>query len=142
VSLFALTIGLPLIIWIIQAFGQGATPVTLMHEPATWLLALPAGFLWPASITLTALRNNLSAVWNVPQAVASLRRALREYLFVIAVGAVTFGMGLWGVLQLGDAMGLTGVLLTAMFGLPLALSHGLMGALMGHLTRARPQAFG
>jgi hypothetical protein len=142
VALFALTIGLPLIIWIIQALGQGATPVSLMLEPTTWLLALPAGLLWPASITLTALHNNLSAVWNVPAAVASLRRAPGEYLFATAVGAATFGMGIWAMLQIGDAMGLTGVLLSALFGLPLAISHGLMGALMGHLTRAHPKAFG
>lgn len=142
VSLMALTTGLPLIIWIIQALGEGATPVALMSEPVTWLLALLPGSLWPAFIAMSALRNSLSAVWNVPQALTAICRAPREYAAVVAIGAAIFGIGMWMMLFLGDALGLTGALLTATFGAPLALSHGVMGVLMGHLTRVRPEAFG
>jgi hypothetical protein len=38
-------------------------------------------------------------------------------------------------------MGATGAVLSGTVGVPLAVSHGIQGALMGHLARARAEVF-
>jgi hypothetical protein len=50
-------------------------------------------------------------------------------------------MGVWLLLALASAAGISGVLLSAVLGPPLALSHGIQGAMMGFLMRARPELF-
>jgi hypothetical protein len=41
----------------------------------------------------------------------------------------------------GSVLGVTGALVSGTIGFPMAVSHGMQGALMGHLVRARPEVF-
>jgi len=138
---FALAAGLPLIFVAIAGMGEGATPLELLEEPTTWLLALIPALLWPGAVAMTALENRYEAIWQLARALGVAARAPLEYLAVAGAGALIFGAGLWLLLALASAAGISGVLLSAVLGPPMALSHGIQGALMGYLMRARPELF-
>lgn len=140
-TVFALVTGLPLIFVTIAGMGDGATPLDLFREPSTWLLAFVPALLWPGAVAMSALHNRFEAIWYVSRAVSIALRAPREYLATAFIGAVIFSLGLWLLLALASAAGLSGILLSAALGLPMALSHGVQGALMGQLMRARPELF-
>jgi hypothetical protein len=138
---FALAAALPLIFIAIAGMGEGATPLELLEDPATWLLALIPALLWPGAVAMTALENRYEAIWQLARTLGVAARAPVEYLAVVGAGALTFGAGVWLLLALASAAGISGVLLSAVLGPPMALSHGIQGALMGYLMRARPDLF-
>jgi hypothetical protein len=110
-------------------------------HPVTWLLAILPGLYWPMGVGLTALANDFASVWNVPLALKGIARAPMAYLAIVVVGWLAF-FAIWIALALfGSSMGLSGTLLQAGGGFPLAASHGIMGAMFGHLVRARPDLF-
>ena len=90
---------------------------------------------------LTAIGHNFAAIWNVPQGVRAIVRLPLEYAVIVFIGVLAFGFSLLCLLLFGQMMGITGVLVSSTFGLPLAISHGVQGALMGHLVRAHADAF-
>jgi hypothetical protein len=140
-TVFALVTGLPLIFVTIAGIGDGATPLDLFAEPSTWLLGLLPALLWPGAVAMSALNNRFEAIWYVPRAVSIAVRVPREYLVVVLIGAFIFGIGVWLLLALASLAGVSGVLLSATLGLPMALSHGVQGTLMGVLMRAHPELF-
>jgi hypothetical protein len=140
-AVFALAAGLPLIFVTIAGIGEGATPLEVIAEPTTWLLGLIPALLWPAAVAMTALENRYEAIWHLGRAFGVALRAPLEYLAVASAGAFIFGVGVWLLLALASAAGISGVLLGVVLGPPMALSHGVQGALMGYLMRARPELF-
>ena len=92
-------------------------------------------------VGMTAIGNNFAAIWNVPQGVRAIVRLPLEYAVIVFIGVLAFGFSLLCLLLFGQMMGITGLLVSSTFGLPLAISHGVQGALMGHLVRAHADAF-
>jgi hypothetical protein len=113
----------------------------VLIDPVTWLLFLLPYFYWPMGVGLTAIGNNFGAIWNVPQGLRTIVRLPLEYGVIVFIGVLAFGFSLLCLLLFGQLMGITGVLASTTFGLPLAISHGVQGALMGHLIRSNAEAF-
>jgi hypothetical protein len=131
-AVFALVVELPVILWSINALGEGATPLELLGTPTAWLLALPASYVWPAAIEQTIAQGHLGAVWNVPAALRRIASAPGAYSASAAIGALVFGLTLSLCVALASLLDVRGVMLLAAFGLPIALGHGVLGALLRH----------
>lgn len=140
-TVFALVTGLPLLFVAIARIGDGATPLDVLGRPSTWALGLLPALLWPGALAMTALQDRFEAIWQLPRVLVLTLRAPAEYLAAALLGALVFGAALWLALALASALGVTGVLLGAALGPPLALGHGVQGAVMGQLMRARPELF-
>lgn len=142
-SFFSILSMAPLLWWLVQGVSLNmlADPgalLALAFHPFTWLLFLLPWIYWPMGVGLTALGNNFAAIWNLPLGFRALARAPLEHLTIVAVGLVAL-VGSWLVLALfATSLSLPAVLLQSGGGLPLAASHGMMGALFGHLIRSRP----
>jgi hypothetical protein len=119
----------------------GATPLDVVTDPMTWLFAILPYFYWPMGVGLTAINNDFSAIWNLPTGFRAILRAPLEYVAIGATGAVAFVTSWIALLIGGSLVGISGAVLSATIGFPLAISHGLQGALMGHLVRARAEIF-
>lgn len=138
--LFALVTNLPVILWCLKQAEGAPLSSTLLH-PVTWLLAAFPGFYWPAALTAMALHGNFSGIWRVHVGLRAMVSAPLEYFVCATLGALALGLSggllaLFGMLlELPSALGL------AALGLPLGVSHLLWGSLLGHLARARPEAF-
>jgi hypothetical protein len=117
------------------------TLTDLATHPVLWLLVLFPYYYWTMGVGLTALTSNFTAIWNLAPGVRAIARAPLEYTFIVVVGFVVLGVSFAGLMLFGSLLGATGALLSGSFGIPLALSHGIQGALMGHLFRARPEVF-
>jgi hypothetical protein len=118
---------------------EGAIGVLL--DPITWLLFLLPYLYWPMGVGLTAIGGNFSAIWNVPMGVRAIVRLPLEYTVIVFIGVLSMGFSLLCLLIFGRLLGISGVLASGTFGIPLAISHGMQGALMGHLFRANAEAF-
>ncbi len=140
-SLFIIVSQVPLIWWVVDKVLDKVHPLDILADPITWLLAVLPYYYWPMAVGVAALGNNFGAVWNVAAGVRAIARAPLEYTVIVAVGIAVL-VGSWvGLLLFGSLFGATGALLSGTIGLPLALSHGIQGALMGHLARARAEVF-
>ena len=106
-----------------------------------WLLIFIPYFYWPMGVGLAALNNDSAAIWNVSTGVRAIVRAPLEYTAIVLVGALAFSISWATLLACGSILGVTGPVLSGTLGFPLAISHGLQGALMGHLVRARAEVF-
>jgi len=139
--LFTVISQVPLIGWLASNVMDGEPLLDLLTHPITWILiALPYVY-WPMGVALTALSNDFATIWNIPAGMRAIGRAPLEYALVVVVAIGSF-MASWGVLLFfGGMMGVAGALLGSTLGIPLAISHGLQGALMGHLARARSDVF-
>jgi hypothetical protein len=134
---------IPLIAWITSSMienGFDSLPELWLH-PLTWLLFLVPCFYWPMGVALTALSNDFAAIWNVPAGLRAFARAPVEYAVIVVIGVMTFVAAGIALLLFGAALGVTGVEITGTLGFPLAVSHGIQGALMGNLVRARGEIF-
>jgi hypothetical protein len=142
-SLFAVLCQLPLVLWLVPRFlnagSDGFTAV--LHSPMFWFLAAAPAFYWPMAVTTASLYNRYAGVWYVPVGMRAIARAPLEYLAICAIGGLACLLPLCAFLLLGKLIGLPSVLLAACSGFPLALSHGVMGALTGQLMRNRPDLF-
>jgi hypothetical protein len=137
---------IPLGFWTFKSlsFANLADPNILFGfalHPVTWLFALLPGVYWPMGVGLTALGNDFAAIWNVPLAFKGILRAPLAYAAIVLVGWLSFFASWLALTLFGSSMGLPGMLLQGSVGLPLAASHGMMGALLGHLVRAKPDLF-
>jgi hypothetical protein len=141
--LFLIVSQVPLIAWLITSVheeGLAALPGLALH-PLTWLLLLLPSFYWPMGIAMTALRNDFAAIWNVPAGLRAIARAPAEYTLIVGIGMVTFVAAGIALFVFGSLLGVTGVVISGTLGFPLAVTHGIQGALMGHLVRARGEIF-
>jgi hypothetical protein len=126
----------------IASTGMGwETLHDLVTHPVLWLLVLFPYYYWTMGVALTALTSNFSAIWNVPAGIRAIARAPLEYTFIVGVGFAVFAVTCTCLVLFGSLFGATGAMLSGSIGGPLALSHGIQGALMGHLVRARPEVF-
>jgi hypothetical protein len=140
-SLFAFATQVPVIAWLSMSLLDGAPVLELLANPVTWLLFAFPYLYWPMGVAIASLANDSSAVWNVLAGLRAILRAPLEYLTIVLVGLLVLTVS-WTVLALfGSLMGVAGAVLSGTVGLPLALSHGIQGALMGHLARARGEVF-
>lgn len=140
-SLFLLLSQVTAIAWVTMSSLDGTPTTELLLDPITWLLFFfPYGY-WPMGVALTALRNDFGSIWSVLGGVRAIVRAPLEYLVVVLVGFAVLAVPAVALCLLGAMLGLEGTILSGTLGLPLALSHGIQGALMGHLTRARREIF-
>jgi hypothetical protein len=142
-TLFMIVSQLPVIAWcgsVLAEDGLAAIPELLLH-PVTWLLFLLPSFYWPMGVALTALGNDFASIWNVPAGIRAITRAPLEYTAIVGIGVVAFFVSAIGLALFGSVLGVTGIVVGGTLGFPLALMHGIQGALMGHLARARGEIF-
>ena len=140
-SLFAIASQIPVIAWLATSAVDGRAFLDTLMQPVTWaLFALPYVY-WPMAVGLTALGNDFSAIWNVLAGFRAIARAPLEYALIATIGlgslVLSWSALMWG----GTALGVSGAVLSGTVGIPLAISHGIQGALMGHLARARGEVF-
>jgi hypothetical protein len=138
---FAIVSQVPAIWWFMHGLGGDEQLIGVLIDPITWLLFLLPYFYWPMGVGLTALGGNFAAIWNVPQGMRAIARAPLEYFVIVFIGVLSYGFSLLVLLLLGKLVGISSIVATATFGLPLAVSHGMQGALMGHLMRSKAEAF-
>ncbi len=141
--LFLIVSQIPLIAWVGMSAAEDGIEVLpeLALHPLTWLLFLFPYFYWPMGVALTALHNDFAAVWNLPAGLRAICRAPAEYTLIVGIGMMTFAAAAVALFVLSSALGITGVVISGTLGFPLAVSHGIQGALMGHLLRARGEIF-
>lgn len=141
-ALFLIVSQVPLMSWVISSlFSEGAGGLALLFSKRFWLLACLPALYWPMAVATASLYNRYSGVWFLPVGLRAIVRAPLEYLAIFAVGAFVF-LCPWLVLALiARAAGLPGAFVMAIAGLPLAASHGVMGALTGHLMQAKSNLF-
>jgi hypothetical protein len=140
-SLFILASQAALISWMYESAGSHPSVLDTWSDPMTWLLALLPICYWPMGVGIAALNNNFAAIWNVSVGLRAIARAPLEYASIAAVGALTL-LGTWlGLIAIDWFFDVTGAVVVCAIGFPLAISHGIQGALMGHLVRARPEVF-
>jgi hypothetical protein len=141
-SLFLLLSQLPLVFWLVHlAWGGEANALDILSSPFTWLLAVGPGFYWPMALTMASLHSDFIAVWYVHLGLRSLARAPLPYLSIVLLGGLAFLLGWAPFLIVGLTSGLSGGFFVGSAGLPMAIGHGVLGALSGHLMRARPEVF-
>lgn len=142
-SLFMLLSQVALLAWVGYHFAQHGLQGVLeaLLDPITWLLVLLPYYYWPMGVGLTALSNNFAAIWNLPAGLAAIGRAPLEYTLVVGIGIATLFGSIIFMAIFGSMLGIAGDVASGAIGLPLAISHGVQGALMGHLARARPEIF-
>ena len=140
-SLFVLLSQVAAIAWVAMSVFDGTSAADLLLDPVTWLLFFFPYSYWPMGVALTALRNDFGGIWQVLVGVRAIARAPLEYLVVVLVGFAVLAGSVIALFLAGSMLGLSGAILIGTLGLPLALSHGIQGALMGHLARARAEIF-
>lgn len=140
---FAVLSQLPLLVWFLrQRIGSPEMEsIDLVLSPTFWVMALGPACYWPMALTTASIHNDYAAVWYVPLGLRAIVRAPAEYAMMVFIGGAVFGGITFCFVLLGVASGLPELFINAALGLPLALSHGIMGALSGHLVRARGDAF-
>ncbi|MDH5673257.1 MAG: ribosomal protein L7/L12 [Myxococcales bacterium] len=140
-TLFVILSQVMLVLLIASKVMNGAGPIELLTDPLLWLAALLPGYYWAMAITTCALSSDFTGVWNFVVGIRAIARAPLEYSFIAGSGVVLMVGSAVAMALVGSITGIAGALLTATAGLPLALSHGVMGALMGYLARTRPEVF-
>jgi hypothetical protein len=113
----------------------------LAVHPLSWLLLLMPYFYWPMGVGMTALNNDFAAIWNVPAGLRIIARAPAEYTVIVGIGVMSFFAAGIALVLFGSALGITGSVIVGTLGFPLAVSHGIQGALVGHLVRSRSEIF-
>jgi hypothetical protein len=140
-SLFAIATQVPVIAWLTMSLLDGTPVLDLVGNPVTWLLFAFPYLYWPMGVGIASLANDSASIWNVVAGLRAILRAPLEYLAVVLIGLFVLTVS-WTLLALfGSLLGVAGAVLSGTAGLPLALSHGIQGALMGHLARARGEVF-
>jgi hypothetical protein len=141
-AVFLIVSQIPLMSWVISSiFSEGVGGLAVLFSLRFWLLACLPALYWPMAVATASLYNRYSGVWFLPVGLRAIARAPLEYLAIFAVGAFVF-LCPWLVIALiARAAGLPGAFVMAIGGLPLAASHGVMGALTGHLMQAKSNLF-
>ncbi|MET0385212.1 MAG: hypothetical protein ABW321_04600 [Polyangiales bacterium] len=140
---FLLVSQLPVVIWLVMSLVDKGLDqwLPLVSSWKLWLIAALPAVYWPMAIATASLYSRYQAVWYLPLGLRALARAPLEYASIVMVGAVAFLIPWTCATAIARAVGLPSMFFLALAGLPLAVSHALMGALTGHLMRARPALF-
>lgn len=126
-------------LWLLEHRTWNLSDIVLTRG-ALFAALVPAAY-WPMALTTASLYNRFEGVWMVQVGVRALRRAPLECLSIALVGLLAF-MFPWLMCRLlGYALGLPSVFVVTLLGLPLAASHGIMGALSGQLMRSYDKLF-
>jgi hypothetical protein len=141
-SVFLIVSQIPLVSWVISAVSSdGIGGLAVLLSKRFWLLACLPALYWPMAVATASLYNRFSGVWYLPVGLRAIARAPLEYLVIFATGAFVF-LCPWLVCALiARAAGLPSAFVLAISGLPLAASHGVMGALTGQLMQAKSDLF-
>jgi hypothetical protein len=139
-SFFVLLANALTVWWVIVQLLDGAG-IELLTDPITWAVAFLPALYWPMGVALTASTNSYGAIWHVPTGVRAILRAPLEYAAVVSVCGLVFMLSTLGIAVFTSSLGLAASVLAPAFGFPLAMSHGVMGSLLGHLAQARPDVF-
>lgn len=134
---------LPLALWLVNEMMSNGVDggMGLVLSRRFWLLAALPSMYWPMAVATASLYNRFPGVWFVPVGLRAILRAPLEYACITLIGGVALLLPWLVCSVLGRAAGLPDVFFVALMGLPLAASHGIMGALTGLLMRVRPQLF-
>jgi hypothetical protein len=92
-------------------------------------------------LTTASMHDDFAGVWYVGLGLRAIVRAPSEHAAIVILGSVSFGLVFLPFALVGAAHGLPGAFFVATLGLPMAVSHAVMGALSGHLVRSRNDAF-
>jgi hypothetical protein len=139
--LFALVTNLPGVLWYLKQTAGGASLTAVLLHPVSWMLAAFPAFYWPAALATAVQHGSFAGVWKVHVGLRAVVTAPVEYLVGATLGALTFAVICGALWLIGAVLGLPDALFVATLGLPLGLSHLLWGSLLGHMARARPEAF-
>jgi hypothetical protein len=141
---FVLASQLLLVFWLTRQVTQidGANPFELFLSPLFWVLAIGPACYWPMALTTASMHGDFAGVWYVPMGLRAIVRAPAEHAAIMVLGSVAFAASWLVSVIIGVASALPAPFFVATIGLPMGLSHGVMGGLSGHLVRARDDAFG
>jgi hypothetical protein len=140
---FALSSQLPVVVWLLRrTLDSGATGAReVLGSPAFWLLAALPGMYWPMAIATASHANRFAGVWHVWTGLRAIVRAPLEYAATVGLGALSFALPWLACVIVGKVAGLPGLYFAALAGVPLGMSHAVMGTLTGQLLRTRPEVF-
>jgi hypothetical protein len=129
-------------LWLVSEISAGHSALSIVGSPLLWVLGFGPAFYWPIALGCAAARNQFRGVWDVARGLRALGRAPGEIARISLASAAVF-TGLLAVLCFAlSAIGMEGpVGLVAATGLPLAISHALMGAWSGRLLHAHSDVF-
>ncbi len=140
---FLLLSHLPVLLWVLR-HAVGLHPglrFELLLSPTFWELAALSAWYWPMALMTASFHKDFLGVWDVALGARVMARMPLQYALIVLLGGAWF-LVVWTVfLAIGLAAHLPPLFFSATFGIPLGLSHGLLGALSGHLMRTQPQAF-
>jgi hypothetical protein len=143
-TFFMLLSQFPLAFWMVKQLTDDAVDLSVFQvvtAPMFWALAVGPAFYWPMAVATASMHSDYAAVWYVPMGLRAIVRAPLEHLTVVVLGALALIVVWAPFLWIGQASGLPSAFFFATLGLPFAISHGVMGALTGHMVRARDDAF-
>jgi hypothetical protein len=140
---FALVSQLPIVVWLMRrSLDSGAAGAReALGSPAFWLLAALPGMYWPMAIATASHANRFAGVWHVWIGLRAIVRAPLEYAATVGLGALSFALPWLACVIVGQVVGLPGLYFAALAGVPLGMSHAVMGTLTGQLLRTRPEVF-
>jgi hypothetical protein len=143
VTLFLVASQLPLVAWLVHEVMEAGelNPGEILRSRLFWVLAFVPAFYWPMAVATASLYNRFQAVWYVPAGLRAVMRAPLEYASIVLIGMVVLGVSWLFCGGIGRLLGLPAILSATMGGIPLAITHGVMGALTGQLVRAYPKLF-
>jgi len=127
--------------WLVTSMRQGADLVHLMAHPVGWILLVGPVLYWPVGLGMMALESRTLAFWDFFRGIGIAVRAPLELMAVVAVSLAAWVLPLVAFGTLSITTGLVGavVLSPVVVGVPLAYSHAVQGAMVGHLFRTRPE---
>jgi hypothetical protein len=140
---FALVSQLPIVVWLMRrTLDSGAAGAReVLGSPAFWLLAALPGMYWPMAIATASHANRFAGVWHVWIGLRAIVRAPLEYAATVGLGALSFALPWLACVIVAQVAGLPGPYFAALAGVPLGMSHAVMGTLTGQLLRTRPEVF-
>lgn len=135
---FGLATQLPFLSWLSSHRAQ--LPGAFLHEPLGLVMFSVGASYWPMAVGLQAITENPTAVWSLPRGIRAILIAPADYLMLVLATAIV-GLLPVALTLLLVRMGLPSEILFLGFGLGLSLSHGAIGALIGHIGRLHPRVF-
>ena len=137
-AIFAAVLVLPILVW---CSDSGLKQVfDVLQLPRFWTLAVLLGVYWPAALA-SLNRAQGAPLWQVGVGMRAIARAPLEYLGCVFFGSLAFALPWLTGLIVVKILGLSTAAWAAVAGLPLALSHGVLGALAGLWIRSKPKVF-
>lgn len=142
-ALWFLSAHVPLFWWLHSSWESVEMMALLLH-PITIALVVVPYILWPMGLALAASSGSFFSMWHLPKIIMGIVRAPLRYVIVLFVGALSMLIPAAMVPILGAAGGslLAALLIGVGQVVIMAYSHAVMGSLMGHLARVKPEVIG